>query len=104
MTEIPDHGKPADLALDAASADYEAGLAWRAGDLPAAARLIKQAWELAPEKTDLWASRMARVLDAASTRDLQTQTNTRLAVAGIGPDDPGVRQWAEYMHSLEIGQ
>lgn len=92
MDEIEDHGRPADVALDAYAADHEAGLAWRSGNLPAAARLIRQASQQFPERAEVWSSREQRIRQAALTGGLDTQTSVRLALAGIGAEDQGLQQ------------
>ncbi len=50
-----------------------------------------------PARGGQWAQRRARVLDRASQQPLAVQTATRLAAAGIGPDDPAYRRlWEHY--------
>jgi Protein of unknown function (DUF4031) len=74
----------------------EAGLAYRAGDTERAALLVQAAAQAGPARSELWAQRRARVLERASRQPLAVQAATRLAAAGIGPDDPAYRRLCEH--------
>lgn len=65
---------------------------WEAGKLAAAAYFNHACGQADPSRADLWQSRRVRLLDAAERKSLAERNAIRLAVAGIGPDDPGVRQ------------
>jgi len=71
---------------------HEAGLAYRDGDIERAAQLV----QADPARGGLWARRRARVLARASRQPLAVQAATRLAAAGIGPDDPAYRRLWEH--------
>ena len=54
------------------------------------------------EGADIIRERSAR-LGAAQHQSLREQITARLEAAGIGPDDPGLRQWARHNAGLGIG-
>lgn len=66
--EVPWRQAPA--IMRANEADRAAGRAWRAGDLGAAARLIRGASELDPSRRQLWAERMDRISASTPQADL----------------------------------
>jgi hypothetical protein len=86
--ELPDADRIA-LANDWAA---QARAHWEAGRLAEAALYNYDCAQVDPDRTDLWHSRRVRLLEAGSRKSLAEQNAVRLAVAGIGPDDPGVRQ------------
>ncbi len=51
------------------------------------------------EGAEIIRERLAR-LDEAARRPLREQITARLESAGIGPDDPGLRQWATHNAGL----
>jgi hypothetical protein len=54
------------------------------------------------EGADIIRERRAR-LAAVKHQSLREQITARLEAAGIGPDDPGLRQWARHNAGLGIG-
>jgi hypothetical protein len=71
--------------------DYDAGVAMRAGDLDRAVRLIYQARQLDPSRSELWDERQRRL-----RQSMAATTERRLKDCGIKPDDPGlqaIRGW-----------
>ncbi len=70
---------------------------WQAGRLALAAAYNHACRETDNARCRLWAARAERLLDkAARSGSLAELTAVRLAVAGIGPDDPGIRQLREH--------
>ena len=51
----------------ASDADHAAGLAWRAGDLARAVKLISAARALDPDRAEVWAQREAAISESAAT-------------------------------------
>jgi len=85
-----------DRAALAQQADHAAGLCFRRGDYARAAALISLAADLDPSRADTWASRQARIRERADHAPLAIQTATRLAAAGLTPDDPGLVTIADW--------
>ena len=89
----------------ASHADYAAGVAWRAGDLEHAARLIADARALDPDRAAVWDKRERAIRGTAGTTiPLQEQVAARLFAAGITADDPGLQQltaWNRSVHERE---
>jgi hypothetical protein len=65
---------------------------WAEGRLAQAAAYNHACRHVDPDRAELWQARSVRLLEAASRKSLAEQNAVRLAVAGIGPDDPGVQQ------------
>ncbi len=86
----------ADRAAMADQWAHEAGQAYRDGDTERAAQLVQAAAAADPARGELWERRRAQVLDRASRLPLAVQTATRLAAAGIGPDDPAYQRLCEH--------
>lgn len=66
--EVPWRQAPA--IMRANEADRAAGRAWRAGDLGTAARLIREARDLDPSRSRLWAERMDRITASSPQAEL----------------------------------
>jgi Bifunctional DNA primase/polymerase, N-terminal len=79
---------------------HEAGCAYKSGDCERAMQLIVFAETLDPARQELWDQRRSQILARASQMPLDVQPATRRAAAGIAPDDPGLRQWAEWNRAM----
>jgi hypothetical protein len=80
-----------DRAALAQRADHAAGLCFHRGDYIRAAGLIRLAADLDPSRAGTWASRQDQIREHANREPLAIQTATRLAAAGLTPDDPGLQ-------------
>jgi hypothetical protein len=116
---VADHVPPCGPAPEptaperAGQADHQAGLAWKAGELVKAARLIVEARELEPARADHWASRTERVNAAIRARNEPTRDDRRplaeivaerLAAHGVRPGDPDLehmRAWNALQHERQ---
>jgi hypothetical protein len=90
-------------AQRADQAAYDAGCAYRDGQLERAAHLISTAMGLDPERRDLWESRAQQVIAAADRSGLRRQVTLRLLAAGIDANDPGLQQAVRHNRALGIG-
>jgi uncharacterized protein DUF4031 len=103
--EAPQIMRARDAAAAAGRASHAAGVAYRAGDFLAAARLLGQAAAADPSRAAVWAGRTARVhaamreeneADRGDPRRLREITADRLERAGFARGDPDlarVRAW-----------
>jgi hypothetical protein len=81
--------------------DREAGIAYRRGDYDLAARIVREARDLEPDRIELWGQREATIKLAESQRTpLKELLERRHSRAGILPDD--LKQWTAHNRRLGI--
>jgi hypothetical protein len=100
---LPTPAPPAERAQLATDADRAAHAAYQAGELDRAAHLVQVARVLDGSRSELWDRRDAgirraieRTADKTESKSLDLIVRERLAAAGIGPDDPGLRFWRDW--------